>query len=74
MVPQCRAKLRQPLADERNENNCFTEMCSGPEAGSYFRLTDFVYHLTLSLRVITKKRNGMGVVREDSRCPLLDHG
>ena len=23
------------------ENNCFTEMCSGSEAGSYLRLTDF---------------------------------
>jgi len=37
-------------------NNCFTEMCSGSEAGSYLRLTDFVYHPTLGLRVITKKK------------------
>ena len=34
------------------ENNYFTEMCSGSEAGSYLRLTDFVYHSTLGLRVI----------------------
>ena len=30
-------------------------MCSGPEAGSYSRLIDFVYHSTLGLRVIKKK-------------------
>ena len=32
------------------------EMCSGSEAGSYSRLIDFVYHSTLGLRVIKKKR------------------
>jgi len=37
-------------------NNYFTEMCSGYEAGSYLRLTDFVYHSTLGLRVIKKKK------------------
>jgi len=31
-------------------------MCSGSEAGSYLRLIDFVYHSTLGLRVIKKKR------------------
>ena len=36
----------------RFENNFFTEMCSGSEAGLYFRLIDFVYHSTLGLRVI----------------------
>ena len=30
-------------------------MCSGPEADSYLRLIDFVYHSTLGLRVIKKK-------------------
>ena len=34
------------------ENNFFTEMCSGSKEGSYLRLIDFVYHSTLSLRVI----------------------
>ena len=29
---------------------------SGPEAGSYLRLIDFVYHSTLGLGVIKKKR------------------
>jgi len=29
---------------------------SGSEAGSYLRLIDFVYHSTLALRVIKKKR------------------
>ena len=37
------------------ENNYFTEMCSGSEAGSYVRFIDFVYHSTLGLRVIKKK-------------------
>jgi len=31
-------------------------MCSGPEAGSYLRFIDFVYHSTLGLRVIKKRR------------------
>ena len=39
----------------KGENNYFTEMCSGSEAGSYLRRIDFVYHSTLGLRVIKKK-------------------
>jgi len=31
-------------------------MCSGSEAGSYLRLIDFVYHSTLGLRVVKKKK------------------
>ena len=31
-------------------------MCSGSEAGSYSRLIDFVYHSTLGVRVIKKKK------------------
>ena len=31
-------------------------MYSGSEAGSYLRLVDFVYHSTLGLRVIKKKK------------------
>ena len=38
------------------ENNYFTEMCSGSEAGSYLWLIDLVYHSTLGLRVIKKKQ------------------
>jgi len=38
------------------ENNYFTEICSGFDAGSYVRLIDFVYHSTLGLRVIKKKK------------------
>jgi len=34
----------------------FTDMCSGSEAGSYLRLIDVVYHPTLGLRVIKKKK------------------
>ena len=36
-----------------------TEMCSGSEAGSYFRLIDFAYHSTLGLRVIQKEKTRM---------------
>ena len=38
------------------ENSYSTEMCSGPEAGSYLRLIDFVHRPTLELRVIIKKK------------------
>ena len=38
-------------------------MCSGSEAGSYLRLIDFVYHSTLGLRVIKKKRSAADVPR-----------
>ena len=31
-------------------------MCSGSEAGSYLRPIDFVYHSTLGLSVIKKKK------------------
>ena len=52
------------LSGSRNssqfENNYFTEMCSGSEAGSYLRLIDFVYHSTLGLGVIQKKRSSRG--------------
>ena len=36
--------------------NNYTEMCSGSEAGSYLRRIDFVYHSTLGVRVIKKKK------------------
>ena len=32
------------------DNNYFTEMCSGSEAGSYLRIIDFVYLSTLVAR------------------------
>jgi len=35
-----------------------TEMCSGSETGLYSRRIDFVYHSTLGLRVIKKKKDG----------------
>ena len=50
------------LFGEVFENNCFTEMCSGSEAGSYVKLTDFVHHSTLGLRVI-KMMKGSKPVR-----------
>ena len=34
-------------------------MCSGSEAGSYFRLIDFVYHSTVGSRVIKKKKKNL---------------
>jgi len=36
------------------------EMWSGSEAGSYLRRIDFVYHSTLGLRVIKKKKKVVG--------------
>ena len=42
-------------------NDYFTEMCSGSEAGSYFRLIDFVYHSTLGLKVVEKKKTESAV-------------
>ena len=42
----------------RFERNCFTEMSSGSEAGSYFRLKDFVCYATLGWRVLKKQRRG----------------
>ena len=38
------------------ENNYITEMCSGSEAGLYLRRIDRVYHSTLGLRVLKKKK------------------
>jgi len=40
-------------------------MGSGSEAGSYLRLIDFVYHSTLGLRVIKKRRRRPDGVRAD---------
>jgi len=59
--------------------NCFTEMCSGSEAGSYVRLIDCVYHSTLGLRVIKRERerererdlNGHGAPNRAERHPHL---
>ena len=48
------------------ENNYFTEMC---EAGSYLRLIDFVYHSTLGLRVIKKRRREDSVDAEGAETP-----
>ena len=50
---QCRTGL---LVRSQFEKNCFTEMCSGSEAGSHLRLIDFVYHSTLVLRVKERER------------------
>ena len=38
--------------------------CSGSEAGSYLRLIDFVYHSTLGLRAIKKKREVVSFVSQ----------
>jgi len=46
------------------ENNYFTEMCSGSEAGSYLRRIDCVYHSTLGFKVIKKKYYLHGLVVE----------
>ena len=38
------------------QNEYFTEMCSGSEAGSHLRLIDCVYHSTLGWTVMNKKK------------------
>jgi len=38
-------------------------MWSGSEEGSYLRLIDFLYHSTLSLRVIKKKKKKIPTAR-----------
>ena len=54
------------------ENKYFTEMRSGSEAGSYLRLVDFVYHSTLGLRVMKKKKGSVKHHREKlTRCEML---
>jgi len=40
-------------------------VCSGSEAGSYFRPIDFVYYSTLGLRVIKRERDLRGVLAGD---------
>ena len=54
------------------KNNYFAEMCSGSEASSYLRLIDFVYHSTLGLRVMTKKKPApsLGVLLVSPRQPI----
>ena len=54
-------------SENRPQNNYFTEMCSGSEAGSYFRRINFVYFrrinfvsLNSGLRVTQKKRTNTG--------------
>ena len=48
------------ILEDECENNYFTEMCSGAEAGSYLRLMDFVDHSTLGMRVIKNKKKKKG--------------
>ena len=58
---------------EKFENNYFTEMCSGSEAGSYLRLIDFVYHSTLGVRLDGAWVGGLvgGLVCETAHPPHL---
>ena len=55
-MPGCTDRYSSQL-----KKNYFTEMCSGSEAGSYLRLIDFLYHSTLGLREIKKKKRGCGM-------------
>jgi len=66
-VPSSLGSVAGPSsAGSQFENNYFTEMCSGSEAGSYLRLIDVVYHSTLGLKVIQKKKK----IRTVPRSPL----
>jgi len=44
-----------PAAAPDSHTNLYL-LCSGSEAGSYLRLIDFVYHSTLGLRAIKKRK------------------
>jgi len=48
--------LYRAMHSSQFENNYFTEICSGSEAGSYLRFIDIVYHSTLGLRVKKKRK------------------
>jgi len=43
---------------------------NGSEAGSYLRLNDFVYHSTLGLRAIKKKKGADQVAEAEGRVRL----
>ena len=47
-------------------------MCSGSEAGSYLRLIDFVYHSTLGLRVMKKKKKTSAILAAEAGLPGVD--
>jgi len=64
-----RALARNTIAACRNErckNNCFTEMRSGSEEGSYVRLMDGCI-TQLCIRKKKKRRGGGGVEGESAR-------
>ena len=50
------AQVELPHSFSQVENNSLTEMCRGSKAGLYLRLIDFLYHSTLGLRVMKKKK------------------
>jgi len=53
----------------RFENNCFTEMCSVSEAGLYLRRIDIVYHSTLGLGAIKKRKKSRDSPVSTSEAP-----
>ena len=46
------------------QNNCFTEMRSGSEEGSYLRVKDDCITQLLGSRVVTKKKKGGGLRKD----------
>jgi len=69
---------RRAALDDRSwvvqfKNNYFPEKCSGSEAGSYLRLIDFVYHSTLRLRVIKKKKKVITSPPSFGKCRCSPH-
>ena len=71
-----RRSLSLELSDKKvyEPSSCqaIRNMRSGFEAGSYSRLIDFVYHSTLGLKVITKKKRIRNIVRQS--CPASGQG
>jgi hypothetical protein len=62
---------RQPPGEPRYsfqlKNNYFTEMCSSAKEGLYLTLKDLVYHSTLGLGVIKKRKNQGAPLTPDFR-------
>ena len=55
---QCHGRSSPSSPPTLTSHNYFTKVCSGPEKGSYSRFKDFVYHSTLVLRAMKKKKRG----------------
>jgi len=71
-TPSKRQRCRRVPPRERV---CAWPSTCGSEVGSYFRLIDFVYHSTLGLKVIKKRREGpVPDIQRAASASFLDNG